>query len=67
MNTTIRRQQALLILDLQPADTDREVIFEVVNSARSNMVNSRASTHCDSADRSKTNEMQFDQIEIQED
>ena len=62
MNTI--RRQALLILDLLPAPTDNQVTFEVVNSARSNMVNSHASTQCHSPGRS--NNVLFEQMEIEE-
>ena len=63
MNTM--RQQALLILDLLPAPTDNKVIFEVVNSARSNMVNSHASTECHSLGNSN-NIQQEQENEIEE-
>lgn len=60
------RQQALLILDLLPAPTDNKVIFEVVNSARSNMANSHASTECHSLGRGYSNPVQTEAEIIEE-
>ena len=59
MNSIVSRRQALMLLDLLPAQNETKFMFEVVHSARSNMANSHASTECHSLGHS--NNVQFEE------